>query len=258
MTNIVDKHKGGSVMAAAQRRGSLRAVPGAPSRRRVARLALTGIIGTAFFIVAIISMLFLRPNDIVRYGTNIGFYSVGPYGSIFVAAFVALGLAGLALALGLRRAVAPSRSLRAGSVLIGLFGIGWIVGGVFRDAPDLASLEPVLQEESTPASTIVHSLGAFGGLFLLMAGILVFSRAFKRDERWHSFWIPTLFLGLATMALFVMAFFIEAPMVVPCCPSGSVPWWGAIEFRLFFGAFVLWLLLASIRLYLVAKGSTHA
>ena len=85
-------------MATAQRGGSLQAVPGASTTRWAARLALVGIIGTVYFIVALTAMHFLRPDDIVRYGTNIGFYSVGPYGSIFVAAFVALGLAGLALA----------------------------------------------------------------------------------------------------------------------------------------------------------------
>ena len=174
-------------MTTAQREGSLQSVPEAPATRWAARLGLVGIVATVFFIMALTTMHFLRPDDIVRYGTNIGFYSVGPYGSIFVAAFIALGLAGLALALGLRRAVAPSRSLRAGSVLIGLFGIGWIVGGIFRDAPDVASLEPVLQEKISSASTMIHSLGAFGGLFLLMAGMLILSRAFKRDERWRSF-----------------------------------------------------------------------
>ena len=138
-------YKGGSAMAAVQRGGSSQSVPGASTTKWAARLGLVGIIGTVFFIVAFITMHFLRQHDLVRYGTNIGFYSVGPYGSIFVAAFIALGLVGLALALGLRRAVAPSRSLSAGSVLIGLFGIGWIVGGVFCDAPNIASLEPVLQ-----------------------------------------------------------------------------------------------------------------
>ena len=245
-------------MTTAQRGGSSESVPGASAIRWVARLVLVAIIGTVYFIVALTAMHFLRPHDLVRYGTNIGFYSVGPYGSIFVAAFVTLGVAGLALALGLRRAVERSRSLSAGSVLIGLFGIGWIVGGIFRDAPDLASLEPILQEKITPASTLVHGLGAFGGLFFLMAGMLVLSIAFKRDERWHSFWIPSLILGLATLALFVMAFFIKAPLVVPCCPSGSVAWWGAIESRLFFGTFVLWLLLTSIRLRAVAKGSAQS
>ena len=87
-------------MAAAKRGGNLQSVPEASATRWVARLALVGISGTLFFIVALSTMHFLRADDIVRYGTNIGFYSVGPYGSIFVAAFVALGLAGLALALG--------------------------------------------------------------------------------------------------------------------------------------------------------------
>jgi hypothetical protein len=201
-----------------------------------------------FFIVALIAMHFLRSHDLVRYGTNIGFYSVGPYGSIFHAAFVALGLAGLALALGLRRAVERSRSLSVGSVLLGLFGIGWIIGGIFSDAPDVATLEPVLKEQITPVPTIIHGLGSFGGLFLLMAGMVILSRAFKRDERWHSFWVLSLILGLASLALFIMAYFIEAPLVIPCCPTGSVAWWGAIEFRVYFGAFVLWLLLTSIRL----------
>ncbi len=244
-------------MAAAQRGGSLQSVPEVSATRWAARLALVGIIGTVFFIVALIAMHFLRPHDLVRYGTNIGFYSVGPHGSIFAAAFVALGLAGLALALGLRLAVQRSRSLRAGSVLVGLFGIGWILGGIFRDAPDVASLEPVLKENIPSASTMIHGLGSFGGLFLVMAGMLILSIAFKRDGRWHSFWIPSLILGLATLALFMMAFFIEAPLLVPCCPSGSVAWWGAIEFRVFIGAFVLWLLLTSIRLRVVAKGSTQ-
>ncbi len=245
-------------MAAAQRGGSSQSVPGASANRWAARLALVGIIGTVFFIVALITMHFLRPDDIVRYGAHIGFYSVGPYGSIFVAAFIALGLAGLALALGLRRVVASSRSLRAGSVLLGLFGIGWILGGIFRDAPDVASLEPVLQGKISSVSMMVHGLGAFGGLFLLMAGMFVLSIAFKHDERWHSFWIPSLILALVSVALFVMAFFIEAPAVVPCCPTGSDAWWGAIEFRFFFGAFVLWLLLASIRLRIVSKRSGQA
>jgi len=105
---------------------------------------------------------------------------------------------------------------------------------------------------------MIHGLGSFGGLFLLMAGMLVLSMAFKRDERWRSFWIPSPILGLATLALFIGAFFIEAPLVIPCCPTGSVAWWGAIEFRVFIGAFVVWILLTSIRLRTVSKGSAHA
>jgi hypothetical protein len=96
-------------MATAQRGGSLRSVPGVSAARWTARLTLAGIIGPVFFIVAIAAMNFLRPNDIVLYGNTMSIYSVGPYGSISVAAPIALGLCALALAFGPRRAVSSSR-----------------------------------------------------------------------------------------------------------------------------------------------------
>jgi hypothetical protein len=96
-------------MATTQRGGSLLSVPGASAARWTAFSALARIIEPVFYAVAIAAMYFLRPNDIVLYGNTIGFYSVGPYGSISVAAFIALGLCALALAFGPRRAVSSSR-----------------------------------------------------------------------------------------------------------------------------------------------------
>ena len=84
-------------MATAQRGGSLRSVRG-----------VSATIGSAFFVLALSAMHFLRPNDIVLYGNTINFYSVGTYGTISVAASIALGLCALTLAFGLRRAVSPS------------------------------------------------------------------------------------------------------------------------------------------------------
>jgi hypothetical protein len=95
-------------MATAQRGGSLRSVRGVSAARWTARFALAGTIGSAFFVVALSAMHFLRPNDIMLYGNTINFYSVGTYGSISVAASIALGLCALTLAFGLRRAVSPS------------------------------------------------------------------------------------------------------------------------------------------------------
>src|SRR5215212_552295 len=99
--------EGGSAMATAQQGSSLGSVPEGSATRWAVRLALVGIIGPVFYVVAIAAMHFLRPNDIVLYGNTISAYSVGAYGSISMAAFVALGLGGLALSAGLRRAVMP-------------------------------------------------------------------------------------------------------------------------------------------------------
>src|SRR4051812_49143630 len=153
------KYKGGSAMATAQQGSSLGAVPEASATKWAARLALMGIIGPVFYVVAIAAMHFLRPDDIVLYGNTISAYSIGAYGSISMAAFVALGLSGLALSAGLRRAVMPSRALRVGSVLIGVFGAGWILAGIFRFGTDAASLEQAIKGENPTISEAIHGLG---------------------------------------------------------------------------------------------------
>src|SRR5215203_3793592 len=236
-------------MTTAQPTDRTSSTPGTPAAGRTIRLAFVGIIGPLFYIVAIAAMHVLRPHNVVLYGNTMSAYSVGPYGSISIAAFVALGLGALALAVGLRRAVVPSRALRVGCVLVGVFGVGWLLAGIFRFAPDVASLEPTIQGESTTIAGIIHGLAGFGGIFCLIAGMLVLSRAFERDERWRSFWLLSLTLGLATLLLFVLGLFIlNSPTEVPCCPTGSAAWWGAVEWRFFVGAFVLWLLLTAVRL----------
>ena len=87
-------------MATAQRGGNLQSVPEVSATRWAVRLALARIIGPVFYVVAIAVMHLLRPDDIVRYGNTMSLYSVGPYGSISIAAFVALGLGALALSWG--------------------------------------------------------------------------------------------------------------------------------------------------------------
>jgi hypothetical protein len=166
-------------------------------------------------------------RHIVRYGNTMSLYSVGPYGSISIAAFVVLGLGALALSLGFRHAVTPSRALRVGYVLVGLFGLGFCLAGIFRLAPNTASIEQVIKGANPTIAGAIHGLGGFGGIFCLIVGMIVLSRAFERDERWRSFCVPSLVLGLITLVLFAIGLFVlNSPSVIPCCPTGSVAWRG--------------------------------
>src|SRR5215210_8410357 len=115
-------------------RGTLGSVPEESATRWAARLALVGISGSVFYVVAIAARHVLRPHDVVLYGNTMSAHSVGPYGSISIADFIALGLGALALSIGLRRAVMASKALRVGSVLVGLLVIGWVLAGIFRFA----------------------------------------------------------------------------------------------------------------------------
>ncbi len=202
--------------------------------KRLELLAVLGIIGAAFFAVALVALHFLEPeyNDTPA----MSLYALGRYGGLMVAAFCALGVGYLALAFGLRGATAASGAARLGSILLGLAGFWFVVSGMFR-----------VHAPGTPMtfSGVMHGLGFIVGVPTLIASILVLSRAFGRDNRWRSFRPVSSALGLAALILFLIAFF------APGIPGTAV----VILSRVFVSTFVLWLLLTALRLHSIAKGA---
>ncbi len=108
-------------------------------------LADVATVGPVLYVAGITAMHPLKPTYLVHYGNTMSAYSVGAYGSVSVAAFVSLGAGAIALALGLPRALAPSRRSLVGSVLVGLFGIGFVLAGIFRFAPEVGSIDPLIR-----------------------------------------------------------------------------------------------------------------
>ena len=199
-------------------------------------LAVLGIVGAAFFAVALVALHLLEPeyNDTPA----MSLYALGRYGGLMVAAFCALGVGYLALAFGLRGATAASRAARLGSILLGLAGFWFVASGVFR-----------VHAPGTPMtfSGVMHGLGFIVGVPTLIAGILILSRAFGRDDRWRSFRAVSSALGLAALTLFLIAFF------APGIPDTAM----AILSRIFVSTFVLWLLLTALRLRSIARGASQ-
>src|SRR5215211_3367670 len=76
--------------------------------RRLDHLGILALAGAAFWATALVAMHFLGPqtNDT----STISEYAVGPYGGLYMAADVALGIGFVALALGLRGATTVSRT----------------------------------------------------------------------------------------------------------------------------------------------------
>ncbi len=203
--------------------------------KRLELLAVLGIIGAAFFAVALVALHFLEPeyNDTPA----MSLYALGRYGGLMMAAFCTLGVGYLALAFGLRSATAASGAARLGSILLGLAGFWFVVSGVFRvHAPGT----------HMTFSGVMHGLGFIVGVPTLIASILVLSRAFGRDDGWRSFRPPSSALGLAALILFLIAFF--APGL-----SGTAV---VILSRIFVGTFVLWLLLTALRLRSIVTGAS--
>ncbi len=206
----------------------------AGNRRRlpVERVAWVGILGTTFFILAVVALHFLRPdyNPAARF---ISEFAVGPYSWLMTIAFFALGLASFAIAFGIQKTLSPSRTGRTGTVLLAVFGAGVFLAGIFPTD---------LQGGPMTTSGAVHEGVSLLSFVAVIVGIFVNSRAFARDPRWKSYGLVSAALGVATVAAFI-------GLLV----SFGSAWVGAGQ-RIFVGVFLLWLLLTATRLRSITSG----
>ncbi len=207
---------------------------------RAQLLAAVGLVGPAVGTAALAALHLLRPD--VNDTSTISAYAVGPYGWLMTAAFLALGVGALALAIGIRRATTRSRWSLVGSLLVGLFGIGFVLAGIFpvggcRDLECVERFESGT-DVSMSAASIAHGVGALLGILLLIVGMLVLSRAFKRDARWRSLRPWSLTLGLVALIQFVVG------------GEGLV---GAVLMRTLMVTVILWMMLAALRLRSIAR-----
>ncbi len=217
-----------------------------PRAGRLRVLALLGIFGQAFFVVVVALLPFFQP-DYSSVDEPISRLLFGPYGFALSGAFFASGLGSLALAVGIRRTTRGTRGSLLGSVLIGLWGVGFALAGVvFTDA----------EGNPTETALALHAGAGLGSVFAL-AGILVLSGVFARDARWSSFYPLSLALGFAALVGLTDLVMVKdglANLVEAMGPMARSSFEGlGIIQRVFVGTVILWMLLAAIRLRSIAK-----
>ncbi len=200
-------------------------------------LALMGIAGFVFFIAALVSLHFLRPeyDPTKRFMSE---YAVGPYGYLMTAALLGLGIGSVALSLGIGRALKPSRASQAGKILLGVWAAGMLTSGLFTT--DLTG-------DPTTTSGAIHSTAAFVAFPSLIASIFLLSRGFERDTRWRGLRSPSRILGLAVLGTFVFSFL----------GSWALGGLGTGQ-RIFAAATLLWLLVTAVWLRGVATHTAAA
>jgi Protein of unknown function (DUF998) len=113
--------------------------PGASSETTTkvtrALLACGVVAGLLFVVVAALQVLSRDGFDLARHPLSL--LSLGELGWIQITNFVVTGLLAVAFAVGLRRVLHPGRGGTWGPLLLGLFGVGLIAGGVFVADPAL-------------------------------------------------------------------------------------------------------------------------
>ena len=171
------------------------------------RLLACAIAGSSLFVVAVLVQSFTRAGFDPRVHA-LSMLALGDIGWIQTLTFVLSGALILASVAGFRRALSPGRGRTWGPVLIGLFGVGLIWGGLFpTDAglgfPDGA---PAGIPEPTVIGTL-HSLSPTLIAVSLVAACIVLARRFAGMKRrgWMSYCIATpvayLLLGFVAFPL---------------------------------------------------------
>src|SRR5919112_1893882 len=186
-TKLTDTNKA-ATMTESQDRSSM------TMSRVILVLALLAIVGIVDFLLNLAALHFVRP-DVNPMLDPISNYAVGPYGILFTAADIGLGLAALALTFGLYLSIAPPGRSYVGLFLLALYGVSVLLSGIF----------PIdVGGEATMAGTIHNIVGNIA-FFGFPIGVILLSLGMGKNERWRSFRRPALALSMVVVLTVILA-----------------------------------------------------
>jgi len=172
-----------------------------------------------------VMLLHIMRGDIDPLRQVMSEYANGSHGRVMTTVFYTFGLAALALAFRLRRAIDHRWPTVLMPVLLAAAGVGLIASGVFEVERPLV---PDTLEE------VIHSYASVAAFVLLITAMFLLALACRKDARWWSFrW--------AAAALAVAA----AVLAAATPTSAGTGWSGAVQ-RLLSLAVLLWFLLTAL------------
>lgn len=164
--------------------------------------SLMSITGIASFIAAALALHLLRP-DLDPVSSQMSLYLIGAHGAWLQAAYVALGIAMIGLAVGLyrtlaadARSVAPLLCFALGGVSLSTTAYAWM------DLPGVdASLEG-----------LVHGVSAQAAFLFATTGVVLQAMRLRLDPRWraHARWLLPWAVACFA-AVWVLALWRDAP-----------------------------------------------
>ena len=132
-------------------------------------------------------------SDLDPVEITISEYALGRLGWLMTLAFLVVGLSTLALALGLRRSLAPGKRVAASVVLVALAGVGFVASGIFEAEPEV--------------DASVHDLAGLLLFLAIIVGAFLLRGVFARDVRWQALASAALWFALGLLVTFLGFFF---------------------------------------------------
>ncbi|HEY3681576.1 MAG TPA: DUF998 domain-containing protein [Streptosporangiaceae bacterium] len=186
-----------------------------------ALLACGALAGPVYVITALAQGLTRQGFDLLRH--DVSLLANGPMGWIQTANFLLTGALVVACAVGVRRAAGAGRRATWGSVLVGVYGLGVLGGGVFPADP--VSGFPPGTPGGVPATVSVpgtlHVVSAGLGFLALVAACFVLARgpAAPGGRGWA---VCSRLCGVLFLAGF------GAGISAPTSPAGVLALWAAV------------------------------
>ena len=161
--------------------------------------------------------------------------SLGDLGWIQITSFLLTGLLAVACAIGVRRALRGQRAGTWGALLIGTFGLGLIIAGLFPPDPAFGFPPGAPAGRITPMSghASLHALGFFISRLSTIAGVLVFARRFHGSG--NGGWVAYLVASAIAAPLLIVlsaAILSWAGVIVAVAGAVMFGWVGAVATRL--------------------------
>jgi len=160
-------------------------------------LLLCGAVAGPFFLLLVLIQDYTVPDFNPRIHL-LSQLSLGAWGWVQITNFVLAGVLNLLYTAGLWRRLHPGRAGTWGPLLIGTYGLGLMVVGVFRTDPANGFPPGVVAPTGPSWHGAIHALG---GLFLfvaLAAALAVFARFFlaRKERRWACYCLTSAVLML--------------------------------------------------------------
>ena len=206
-------------------------MPRTPAPDKAVRATGASLIAVVLVAICFAAMVLLHVvrTDLDPVRQVMSEYANGRFGYLMTAAFYAIGLSSVVLALRLGRAVVHRPLTVVVRVLLALGGVGLVLAGIFE--VERPAVPDTIEE-------VIHSDATLTAFSLIITAMLAFAAVCRRDPRWVDF--RGIALGLAVVAAMAGAF---SPF------AGQTPVNGIAQ-RLLGLAVVLWLVLTALHMRL--------
>jgi hypothetical protein len=206
-------------------------LPDNPVGRTKALLSCGVVLGPLFCLVIVVQAFTRAGFDLRRHPLSL--LSLGDAGWIQIANFTLTGLLTFMCASGMRRFLRGGSAGTWGPLLIGTFGLGMIIGGLFSadPAPGFLPGTPDIPPVAMTWHAVLYAVGFFVAFVSMIAASFVHARRFTSlgHGRWSLYSLATgavapmlIFVGISNADRASVSFALATAVAVGCLAAVSV------------------------------------